>query len=189
MDATITAVELAEGKSATVLLHAALASAATGFPEVFGDLDFPTDPSVFKSAYAEILPVFEATRANSDRRTAIARAVVDAARTTMVMNPGAVPLADAVAQPTDPLPVESWSPRGPSRLQPRVPFGGRVLAGADLVGEVTKMVDRGSASRSVAGAISWLVDAAGGDGIDPVSYTHLRAHETRYTISYSVFCL
>ena len=24
---------------------------------------------------------------------------------------------------------------------------------------------------------------------DPVSYTHLRAHETRYTISYAVFCL
>ena len=23
----------------------------------------------------------------------------------------------------------------------------------------------------------------------PVSYTHLRAHETRYTISYAVFCL
>jgi hypothetical protein len=166
MDATVTAVELAEGKSATVLLHAALASAVTGFPEVFGDLDFPTDPSVFKASYSEILPEFEATRANSDSRTAIARAVVDAARTSMVMNPGAVPLADAVAQPTDPLPLESWSPHGPSRLQPRVPFGGRVLAGADLVSEVTRLVDRGSASRSVASAISWLVDTAGEGGID-----------------------
>ena len=41
----------------------------------------------------------------------------------------------------------------------------------------------------------WRIDTdEGGSGslgqsLAPVSYTHLRAHETRYTISYYVFCL
>ena len=38
-------------------------------------------------------------------------------------------------------------------------------------------------------AASRAVESAREDVAAPVSYTHLRAHETRYTISYSVLCL
>lgn len=165
-DITDTGVELADGRSATAHLHAALLSAVTEFPDVFGGLEFPDDPSAFKSSYTDLLPIFEATRADARQRSEIARTVVAAARAAMVMNPDAVPLGDAAARPAEPLGLESWKPGGPSRLRPRVPFGNRILDGADLTAEVSRMVERGSASRPVADAISWLVDAAGDDGID-----------------------
>ena len=84
----------------------------------------------------------------------------------MVMNPGAMSLADAVAQLAEPLDLAHWTPGGSSRLHPRVPFGGRMLGGADLTVEVSAMVDRGSASAPVAEAVSSLVATAGTDGID-----------------------
>jgi hypothetical protein len=159
-------IEIEDAGSATMHLHAALHRAAVEFPDVFADAGFPTDPGVFKSSYADVLPAFEAARADSPHRSDIARVIVERARSAVVVNPGRVELAEAVGASAASFDIETWSPGGPSTLVPSVPFSGRMLHGDDLVAEVDSMVERGSASPSVGHAIRWVVDAARPDGID-----------------------
>jgi len=153
-------IELADGGSATTHLHTALLAAVEAHPDVFADAGLPTDASVFKSTYADALPAFEAARADSAQRADIARTIVDAARAAIVMNPAGVPLADAVADDSAPLDLDTWSPGGTGRLVPAVPFGDRILTGDELVAEIDEMVARGSASAPVGHAIRWIVDHA-----------------------------
>ena len=51
-------------------------------------------------------------------------------------------------------------------------YGG-LFDGEKLVSRFRKITQRGASS----------------DELGPVSYTHLRAHETAYTISFAVFCV
>lgn len=152
--------------SATNQLHAALGDTIAGFPSVFTGLDVPADPADFKKTFASVLPVFEAMRAASPDRSAIARHVVDQVLAGVVVEPGSVPITDAIAQSCEPFDLETWSPGGDSRLRPAVPLEGRALSGTDLVTSVDALVARGSASSSVAAAVSRLVDDAGDDGLD-----------------------
>ena len=153
-------IELADGGSATTHLHSALGAAVEEYPEVFATAGFPADVSVFKSNYADILPVFEAARADSPQRADIARTIVTAAHDAIVMNPAGVALADAVAEDSAPLDLETWSPGGSRRLTPAVPFDGRSVTGDELVAAVDALVARGSASSPVGHAIRWIVDQA-----------------------------
>ncbi len=107
-------IELAGGDSATTRLHRALRAAVDAYPSEFTTADVPTDPSVFRSSFADVLPRFEAARADSSRRGEIARTIVDSAASAMVMRPDDVALADAVAAPSAPLDLESWAPGGGS---------------------------------------------------------------------------
>jgi len=159
-------VQLAGGESATTHLHEALLAAVAEYPDVLGDAGVPDEPAAFKSSYPEVLPRFEARRVDSDRRSAIARSIVSASDEAMVVEPGGLLLAEAVRQPGDPFELHHAAPGGSSRLIPRVPFAGTTVSGAELVAEVSAMVGRGSASSPVLDAVSWLVDAAGADGID-----------------------
>ncbi len=152
--------------SATAHLHAALQAAASRFPDELAAAELPDDPSAFRTSYPDALPRFEAARAGSSRRVEIARAVVTAAHERLVMHPDGTPIGDAVARPADPLPTEVRRFDGNAQLRPRVPLDGADRGGVELVDAVSAMVARGSASASVAGAIRWLVDAAGSDGID-----------------------
>ncbi len=152
--------------SATAHLHAALQAAVSRFPDELAAAALPDDPAAFRSSYPEALPRFEAARAGSGRRVEIARTVVGAAAERLVMHPDGIPIGDAVTRPADPLPTEVRSFGGSARLRPCVTLGGADRSGAELVDAVSAMVARGSASASVAGAVGWLVDAAGPDGID-----------------------
>ena len=152
--------------SATAHLHAALHAAVAQFPDELAAAELPTDPGDFRSSYPDALPRFEAARAGSSRRADIARTVVEAANERLVMHPDRTPLADAVGRPAEPLPTETRTFSGDTRLHPRVDLDGAGHTGEALVGAVRAMVDRGSASASVAEAIAWVVDAAGTNGID-----------------------
>jgi hypothetical protein len=161
-----TGITLVDGGSATAHLHAALLQAVSLYPDELDAAGVPQDVAAFRSSYPDVLPCFEAARASADQRVDIARAVVSAAGASFVVNPGDVPLADAVLQPTDARPLESRRWGGTSRLHPGVPLDGTELSGSALVEAVSALVDRGSASPSVAEAISWLEEAAEPDGVD-----------------------
>ena len=152
--------------SATAHLHAALRAAVSRFPDELGAAGVPRDPAAFRKSYPEVLPRFEAARAGSSTRAEIARAVVAAAGERLVMQPEGTPIDDAVARSAEPLATEVRHFGGNSRLHPQVTLGGTTHEGSALVDAVSAMVARGSASASVADAISWLVDEAGTDGID-----------------------
>ncbi len=152
--------------SATAHLHAALHAAVSRFPDELGAAALPDDPADFRTSYPEVLPRFEAARAGSNDRVEIARTVVAAVNERLVMHPDGTPIGDAVARPADPLPTEVRSFDGHTRLHPHVPLDGADRTGAELVAAVSAMVDRGSASSSVAEGIAWVVDAAGSGGID-----------------------
>jgi hypothetical protein len=159
-------VDLAGGASATTHLHRVLTSARDAFPAVFADIDLGA--SDFKRSYPEVLPRFEAARADAPARSEIAAALVAASRAAIVWHQGAAehPLADHVAAGAEPLPLESARLTGTTRLRPLVPFGGHDLEGDELVAEVRRLVARGSASAAVADGVEWIVDRAGVDGID-----------------------
>lgn len=161
-----TGIGFVDAGSATAHLHAALQVAASRFPDELAGAALPDDPAGFRTSYPEALPRFEAARAGSSRRVDIARVVVAAANERLVMHPDGTPIGDAVARPAEPLPTEMRSFDGHTRLHPCVALDGAERTGSDLVDAVSAMVERGSASASVAEAISWLVDAAGTDGID-----------------------
>ena len=161
-------VDLAAGKSATAHLHRALAATHEMFPSVFGEVDIGSGPDEFKRRYPEILPVFEAARADAPERADIAAALVAAGRSAIVMraNGEEIPLRDHVTEETEPMALASADLRGESRLQPRLPLHGRLLAGDELVEATRAIVERGSASPQVADAVASIVEQAGSEGID-----------------------
>ena len=161
-----TGIGFVDAGSATAHLHAALSAAVVQFPDELAAVQLPDDPAVFRKSYPEVLPHFEAARAGSARRAEIARTVVAAIDERLVMHPDGTRLADAVTLAAEPFPTETHRFGGKPGLQPRVMLDGVDCEGAALVGAVTAMVARGSASASVADAIAWLVEQAGSDGID-----------------------
>ncbi len=70
---TLPGVAFTPGQTGSTLFREALAGACEHFPEVFGDLSIPEDPSAFKRELSDLLVRFEARRAGSERRIEIAR--------------------------------------------------------------------------------------------------------------------
>lgn len=161
-------VDLAGGESATLHLHRTLATVGDAFPEVFAGIDIGESDAAFKRSYPEVLPRFEAARADAGERTDIAAALVEAGRAAIVWNDGAAdhPLGAHVEGAAEPFPLRSTRLPGSTRLRPVVPFDGVDLSGSALTTAVHELVSRGSASPAVAESIDWIVDRAGDDGID-----------------------
>ena len=159
-------VDLAGSESATAHLHAALVAAATSFPSVFADVDVAPTADRFKKSYPDVLPRFEAARADADARAEIAALLATAARTAVVWHgdDGEQPLADHVTSAAAPFELETAALPGAGRLRPRVPFDGVDRSGAELVAVVGALVERGSATPQVADAIEWIVARGGENG-------------------------
>ena len=166
MSAT-TGVDLAGGGSASHHLHRVVASVAERFADVLGDVDVGQTSNEFKRRYPEALPRFEAARAASPQRVDIARALLDEAHTAIVWHSsdGERDLRDHVAATAEPFDLAASPATTAGRLIPRVPFAGAELDGAELLDEVRRLAERGSATPEVAAAIEWIVaHAAQGDG-------------------------
>jgi hypothetical protein len=161
-------VDLAGGESATLHLHRTLAIVGDAFPDVFAGTDIGESDAAFKRAYPEVLPRFEAARADAGARIDIAAALVEAGRAAVVWNDGRAdhPLDAHVEDSAEPFPLTSTQLPGSTRLRPVVPFDGVDLSGSALTTAVHELVTRGSASPAVAESIDWIVDRAGDDGID-----------------------
>ena len=166
-DSTAT-VDLAGGRSATAHLHEVLVYGRELFPAAFADVDVVTSPEAFKKTYPEVLPRFEAARADAAERGAVAAALVDASRVAVVWRDRGdeVPLLAHVGERAEPLSIETVHLASGTLLRPRVPIDGRDLAGSELVEAVNALVERGSASASAADAVEWIVAQAEADGIN-----------------------
>ena len=115
-------VELAEGTSGSTFLLELLSDAAAAFPEVFRSVKIPSDARRFRSTFAEVLTQFEAARAASPERVAIAvgiRKRVDE-RLRFVTPEGSGSLATALLQKASPIPLRVVKTSGPGRLVPAV---------------------------------------------------------------------
>jgi hypothetical protein len=163
-------VELAGGESATLRLQRVLASACEAFPSLFDDVavEIGVAPGRFKQTYPEVLPRFEAARVDAAERAEVAVVLQRAAHSAVVWSTatGEVPLREHVDAPVAPFEVTSVRLPGDGRLHPRVPIDGIDRDGDELVAEVRSLVERGSASSSVADGIEWIVDRAGVEGVD-----------------------
>lgn len=161
-------VAFAGGASASTLFHRVVASAISAHPAAFAQLSVPASPDGFKRVYGDWLPAFEAARADAGERGEIAATLVRVAgsQLTWRTESGESPLAEHVAAPAEPLPLETATLGDGGGLYPGVPCGGRSLRGAELEAFALDLVTRGSASPAVADAVSSMVRIAGGDGID-----------------------
>ncbi len=168
VDGNAAEVGLAGGEPASAHFHRVLAAAVAAYPEVFAGLDFPSAAADFKRRYSQLVPEFEAARADSPQRCEIAMTVAGTTQTAIVWRTeaGDAPLSAHVASTVAPLPLRSTSFPGEGGLHPNVPLGGATLAGRDLIDAVCSLVARGSASAAVSEGISWIVGHAGGQGID-----------------------
>ena len=167
-DATSGQVVLSRGESASTHLHRILHSAALTHPDVFETVGIGSSPADFRTDYPELMPRFEAARADSATRCEIAASLVETARSVFAWRTDGteVPLDAHLDRPAEPFHLESRSLAGPPGLVPRVPVGGTDLARERLVAHAHELVARGSASDSVADGIGWIVDQAGDDGLD-----------------------
>lgn len=161
-------VDLSGSDTATAHLHRVLVATAAAFPSVFGEVDVGSSSESFKRAYPDVLPRFEAARADAEERSDIAATMVDAGRAAVVWSAGTGerPLAEHVGAPAEPLELESVQLSGSGRLHPRVPIDGVNLEGGDLLVGIEGIVARGSASESVVDGIEWIVGRSEPDGID-----------------------
>ena len=161
-------VVLAEGSSASTLLHRILGAAVDAHPQVFEGVDIGESVAIFKNQYAEILPQFEAARADSKQRLEIAGTLLDAAASCIVWHADAdeVPLREHLAAPAEALKVETKEFSGTGTLRPTIECSGTALVSDELVSYAEALVNRGSASTSVADAVAWVVHQAGGAGLD-----------------------
>lgn len=162
------AVGLAGERSASGLLHDAVVGAASEFPDVFSGVDVGVSSGEFKKRFGEILPVFEATRIDSDRRGDIARHLRECARRSIVWksSDGDRPLADVVRRRAEPYGLETHVFDAPTRFVPHVVSGGSTYTGFELTAWTSDLVARGSATPGVRDSIDWIVQAAGSDGLD-----------------------
>lgn len=128
---------LADGQSASALLHAVLAEAAAAFPAALGAARLPDQPQAFRRSYPDDLARFEAARVASAERSAIARHLAAAVQQRLVWADaaGSRPLMDALAEPARPLPLESHAGPAAPGWRPNLVYRG-TRYGARELGEL-----------------------------------------------------
>ena len=160
---------LAENQSAMQLLHAALRAGASSAPEVFDTVDVPASSKTFRNGYRDLLPRFEAARLASDQRLEIGEVITSSLRERIDWRDasGARPLADALAGPAEPLPIETHAFDGKAGWTPNIVYRGERWA-ADRMAEFGRhLVDRGVMSVAAGDALAWVhAQALDGGAID-----------------------
>lgn len=155
-------VDYPTGTSAAALLHRILREVTERFPEAFDDIAIPDEVSAFRDAYPELLPQFEAARADAEARIGIAEFLAGAAGNALVWSDGdaEIPLDQALGGDAAPIELESREPNASPGLIPRVEVGGGAVTGDELRRYVAGLVDRDAASSGVATSVDWMVDQA-----------------------------
>jgi hypothetical protein len=125
---------LARDDAASTILHRVLCELVDAFPDALAGVGLPEDPRAFRGAYPEALPRLEAARAASPRRAEIARVAAAATRRALVWRDGdgERPLAEALTEPAEPLPLETSSPDAVPGWRASVVWKGERHEGAAL---------------------------------------------------------
>ncbi|MEO0601027.1 MAG: hypothetical protein AAF211_06300 [Myxococcota bacterium] len=137
------------------MLRSALAAAIEAFPDAFGGIAVPGPGSAFKSAWPEFVGEFEARRAASPDRLAIARDL--AAFLTPRTHFGDGPLSERFAGATA---GEATERRGTARPGwiPTLEWRGTTFEGAGIADLAAQMREACQITEAGAAALTWVAD-------------------------------
>jgi hypothetical protein len=162
-------VALPPSTTASSLFHRLLAGARDHF-QVLSGVDTGDDPKQLRRRFATMLPKFEAARAASPERSAIARRVTLEAAQALVYRDETGhdrPLVEHLSTPAEPLPLVTVQGTARGRLQVVIPFGDGAMKGGDAIERITGMAARQELTRAAAAGIRWTIERASeGDGLD-----------------------
>jgi hypothetical protein len=152
---------LPAGLSASTLLHGLLRDAAERFPSL-AEAALPASAETFRKGFPEAIVRFEAARAASDERVAIARSLVEASHRALRAVSGGreLSLDEAAALPAEPFELEQWWMAGSGRLVPSVPYAGRAWRGRDVVALADELCARDLLAPAARDALAWLIGSA-----------------------------
>lgn len=161
-------VQLPADTSASALLHRLLMSAKANF-DVLASVDLPEDPKAFRARYPEVLPRFEAARAASSERTAIARRVALEASGALVYrgeDGRDRPLAEFLADEGEPLPLTTVEGRASPRPEFGIHHGGRELHGSEAEALLERLLGGHRITRPAVDGIRWALARAADGALD-----------------------
>jgi hypothetical protein len=154
---------LSPGTAFVDVLRSLMERAIAEFPESFADFALPPDAAGFKARWSELLPSFEASRARSEQRAEIARALYLAAASELrfLDREGERTLTGHLMERHQPFPLLRVELTGPGQLRPSVDYAGRVY-GDDELALLGEELERSRlATPAVAGALKDLAKRKG----------------------------
>jgi hypothetical protein len=159
-------VVLAGQQAASTLLHAALYESAIEFPVELEAGGLPADASSFRKHYSGILPNFEAARLASDIRGDIAQQIVQHLNQAVHWQSAgsSQPLAQLLAQPAQPLALETHTFGGRAGWQPSIVYRGERWQAPQLAEFGAVLVERGVVTGHAGKALAWVGDELLDDG-------------------------
>ena len=151
-------VMLAEGLSASSVMHAALAEAVAAFPDALAPAALAGNARVFRDDYTEALPRFEAARLASPQRQLIARHLAAATQRRIVWQyaGGERSLDNALAERVEPLLLEAREMPGEPGWQPSPVYRGVRWDPHELADLGAELVSRGLATPAAGEALAWV---------------------------------
>lgn len=157
---TAQGVVLPEGHTGSSLFHAVLAEATAAFPGVFEAAQFPERAQLFKQQYGAALARFEAARVASEQRVQIARFVVRRTQDSLLYRSanGSVPLREHLRTRAPSVSLTRTRLLGGAGLPIEVPFEGRLLRGAEVVGLIDRLRDAGQLTDAAHVALSAMLE-------------------------------
>lgn len=151
---------LTPGLSGSTLFHRALLDAVARFPAL-AKAEVPVDKKVFKERFAEVLVRFEAHRADSPERTAIAAALAESLESALHFGTEAhsVPLLEHLKTAGGEAPKLSRHPGGAKAgWLPEMTFRGVSYRGRELLAVVEIMRRERLATEAALSGIRWTIE-------------------------------
>jgi hypothetical protein len=158
-------IQLAGQQSAAAAMYEILVECISVFPEPFRHLSLPTDPNQFRRGYAEMLPLFEASRLASNQRAAIAEHLAESFQRRLVwQGDHSTPIAEALAEPGTPMELKSREPASPAGWLPSLHYRDGIWEGKAIGDLGAELVARNVITPPAGQALRWAGEHSLDDG-------------------------
>ena len=164
-----TGVVLVPGSSGSSVFFDALADAIKAFPGALGGVRLPSDKAAFKDAFPEVVLRFEAHRAGSPERVAIARTLVASLHDKLMFNDGvtSTPLASYLTRAHAPVELKVLGGRGAPAWSGEIPWRNETYAGVPALKTFVAAMHRDHLVTDAARAgLDWTLDHVAASGFD-----------------------
>lgn len=158
-------VALPQEHTGSSLFLAVLADAVDRFPDLRA-IELPTQASVWKRNYGQVLARFEAARAASPQRVEIARFILERTQASLrfIEHGESQPLNDYFKAPVA-APTLTSQPLGAApHFKVDVPFEGERFVGRDALRLVDRMEERNQVTAAAAKGLRWSIEHIEGQG-------------------------
>ncbi len=159
-------IELAGEPSSAALLYDILNEGVEAFPGTFSHVPLAANVALFRGAYPELLPQFEAARLGSPRRLEVARLLAESLGTRVVWQSDhdRVPLGEFLTHPGSALELHWREGSGSPGWQPQLDYHGVRWTGAAIseLGEL--LVQRNMITPQAGDALRWVSEELLEDG-------------------------